>query len=170
MTHRGTSHVPRTIVAASLALIAACGAPPIWADASCFNSEAPPARYEISNGEVYDSKTQLTWQRCSVGQRWTSELGCVGVIRQMSWPEAMKRADSRWQLPTRDELASLISADCGSPAIDERAFPDMELTKLWYWTGTSDGALAWYVAFGGGSVRSGGPLELNSVRLVRHGR
>lgn len=162
--------MPRSIVAAVVALIAACGAPPTWSDSLCFNSDAPPARYEIANGEVHDTKTNLTWQRCSVGQRWTTELGCVGVIQQMRWQEAMKLADSRWQLPTKDELASLVTTECGSPAIDERAFPDMELTKLWYWTATSEGALASYVAFGGGSVRSGGPLDLNSVRLIRRGR
>jgi hypothetical protein len=153
-----------------VALIAACGAPPTWSDSLCFNGAAPPARYQIKNGEVHDTKTNLIWQRCSVGQRWAAPLGCVGVIRQMPWREAMKQADSHWQLPTKDELESLIAAQCGSPAIDERAFPDMELAKLWYWTATSEGALAWYVAFGGGSVRSGGPLDLNSVRLVRRGR
>jgi hypothetical protein len=170
MTWRGIDYVPRSIVAASVALIAACGAPLAWAESSCFSSDSPPPRYEIKNGEVHDSNTNLTWQRCSVGQRWTGESGCVGVIRQMNWRQAMKQADSRWQLPTKDELASLVTVECGSPAIDERAFPDMELTKLWYWSATNDGPLAWYVAFGGGSVRSGGPLDLNSVRLVRRGR
>jgi len=153
-----------------MVLLVIFAAPLARAASTCFSGDPPPPRYEIRDGEVYDTKTNLTWQRCSVGQRWSGERGCVGVIHQMSWQDATKQANARWQLPTKEELVSLIESECGSPAIDERAFPDMELTKLWYWTGTRDGALAWYVAFGGGSVRAGGPLELSSVRLVRHGR
>jgi hypothetical protein len=162
--------VPRPIAIASIILLATLAASLARAASACFTGAAPPPRYEIHDGEVYDTQTHLTWQRCSVGQRWSGERGCVGVIHQMSWQEATQQANARWQLPSKDELASLIDSDCGSPAIDERAFPDMELMKLWYWTGTREGALAWYVAFGGGTMRAGGPLELSSVRLVRRGR
>jgi len=110
------------------------------------------------------------WQRCSIGQRWVDTLGCVGVIRQMSWDEARKLEKGKWRLPSRHELSTLVDSSCGSPAIDERAFPDMELTKLWYWSGTVDGALMWYVAFGGGSQRQGSPRTWNAVRLVRGDR
>jgi hypothetical protein len=130
----------------------------------------PTSRYEIKNGEVYDTKTDLTWQRCSIGQQWRGELGCVGVIRQMNWNDAMSQATAAWQLPTKDELSTLISSACRDPAINEHVFLDMELNKLWYWTRTRNDALVWYIAFGGGSLRSGGPLDLNSVRLVRRGR
>lgn len=160
----------RLTALASLLLLATFAVSLAHAASACFTGDPPPARYEIHDGEVHDTKTHLIWQRCSVGQRWSGERGCVGVIRQMSWQEANQQTDARWQLPTKEELASLIDAECGSPAIDERAFPDMELTKLWYWTGTREGALAWYVAFGGGSIRTGGPLESSSVRLVRRGR
>jgi hypothetical protein len=145
----------------------------IPAHATCDSNQqdaTPDSRYEIKGAEVYDTKTDLTWQRCSIGQQWRGDLGCVGVISQMNWKEAMNHATAAWQLPTKDELSSLVSSACTNPAINENAFPDMELNKLWYWTRTPNDALVWYVAFGGGSLRSGGPLDLNSVRLVRHGR
>lgn len=159
----------RQIVMASVFLLVTFSTLMARAAATCLTGE-PSSRYEIRDGEIHDTRTHLIWQRCSVGQRWSGERGCVGVIQQMSWPDAAQQSDRRWRLPTRQELVSLIESECGSPAIDERAFPDMELTKLWYWTSTREGALVWYVAFGGGTARAGGPLELNSVRLVRSGQ
>ncbi len=88
----------------------------------------------------------------------------------MNWNDARKLEEGDWRLPTRAELSTLVEDSCGSPAIDERAFPDMELTKLWYWSSTVDGALVWYVAFGGGTERQGSPKTWNSVRLVRSDR
>jgi len=99
---------------------------------------------------VYDHQTNLTWQRCSVGQRWKEQLGCVGVIRQMTWQEAMSQATGGWRVPSINELTSLISPTCSNPAINEEVFPDMELDKLWYWTSTDTGSSVWYVAFGTG--------------------
>ncbi|HEY4368947.1 MAG TPA: DUF1566 domain-containing protein [Steroidobacteraceae bacterium] len=145
----------------------------IAAGAACDSSQptqTPTSRYVVKGGEVYDSKTDLTWQRCSFGQQWKADNGCVGVIRQMTWSDAIAKASGHWRLPTKDELSTLISPTCKDPAINEAAFPDMELLKLWYWTSSENGATAWYVAFGGGTVRSGGPTDLDSVRLVRRGK
>lgn len=133
-------------------------------------SSTPTSRYEIRGGEVYDTLTHLTWQRCSVGQHWTQNLACVGVIRQMSWEAAMSQAGGGWRVPTIDELKTLIAPSCSNPAINEEVFPDMELYKLWYWTSTDTGSSVWYVAFGGGSVHNADRSDMNAVRLVRSGR
>lgn len=159
--------MPRLILVASVALLVAFASSGVLSASLCFTDGMPTDRYHVDAGEVHDTRTGLIWQRCSVGQRWSETLGCVGVIKQLSWEDAMKQSNEGWQLPSKEELSTLLEAACGSPALDERAFPDMELVKLWYWTRSRDGALAWYVAFGGGSARSGGPLALNSVRLVR---
>jgi len=127
----------------------------------------PSARYDIRGATVLDSDTGLVWQRCSVGQEWREGRGCIGVIRQMAWDEALQHASDGWRLPTHDELLSLVVAGCRDPAIDETLFPDMELPKLWYWTSTAEGAAVWFVAFGGGTARIANRTDLNSVRLVR---
>ena len=136
----------------------------------CYSSEPPPSRYQAQGSEVLDTTTHLVWRRCSVGQRWTDANGCVGVIQQLTWEDARKQATQGWRLPSKVELASLVEPACGSPAIDERAFPDVELTKLWYWSSTREGALVWYVAFGGGSLQQASATSWNAVRLVRDSR
>lgn len=88
----------------------------------------------------------------------------------MSWKEAMSQAAKGWRLPTVDELKTLIVKECSNPAIDEAAFPDMELYKLWYWTSTDTGSSVWYVAFGSGTIHNADRTDLNAVRLVRDGR
>jgi hypothetical protein len=143
------------------------------ASASCDPKQSvqtPTSRYQIQGGEVYDTNTNLTWQRCSFGQRWKQGLGCVGVIRQIGWQEAMNQATGGWRLPTINELKTLIAPACTNPAINEEAFPDMELDKLWYWTSTDTGTSVWYVAFGTGTVHNADRTDLNAVRLVRTGR
>jgi len=134
------------------------------------SSSTPSSRYEIKGGEVFDTITHLTWQRCSVGQHWNEHLGCIGVIRQMTWNDAMSQAAGGWRVPTIDELKTLIASDCSSPAINEAVFPDMELYKLWYWTSTDTGSSVWYVAFGGGSVHNADRTDMNALRLVRGGK
>ena len=121
----------------------------------------------MKGGEVFDSRTKLRWQRCSVGQRWKEGLGCVGVILQMSFKGAALRATAGWRLPTRDELASLVASHCTNPAINEDVFPDMELPKLSYWTSTDSGGSVLYVDFADGTVHPSGPTDLDSVRLVK---
>lgn len=142
-------------------------------------SPAKASRYVINGGEVYDKKTDLTWARCSVGQRWKEGIGCAGVIKQFTWSEAQQQASGEWRVPNKDELATLIDyprkAQHQKPTIDEDAFPDMDLGKLGYWSSTPDGAsAAWLVSFGFGDVLNGnyygGRIGPYSVRLVRGGQ
>jgi Protein of unknown function (DUF1566) len=128
---------------------------------------APASRFAVDGALATDRASHLVWQRCSVGQRWT-EGGCIGVVRQMSWQDAMSQGKQGWRLPTKDELLTLVSAS-KDIAIDERVFPDMEFNKLWYWTSTRSESSTWYVAFGGGSAHLGVPGDRNSVRLVKGG-
>lgn len=145
---------------------------PAWAGcASGQPTRTPMTRYIIvKDGKIYDKKTDLTWRRCSVGQKWEEPRGCVGAISQMAWSEALSLASNGWRLPTKDELASLISPTCKNPAINEKAFPGMELNKLWYWSSTkSDGDAAWNVGFWRGTVQACYSWFANAVRLVRRG-
>ena len=148
--------------------------PSAFSHAACDASQpnrTPSTRYEISGMEVYDRKTDLTWQRCSIGQQWRDAAGCVGIIQQISWEEAAAHATDGWRLPTRDELATLISPTCKNPAINEEGFPDLDLTKLWYWTSTVKGEyLAWLINFADGQFASYDRTDVGAVRLVRSGQ
>ena len=133
-------------------------------------------RYVIQGDQVYDKKTDLTWARCSVGQRWKEGVGCVGVVKVFTWNEANKQGGGGWRLPSKDELATLIDrkrkAVGQEPTIDEVAFPDMDYDKLWYWSSTPSGAEAWHVNFDVGVVIDTGYRDevQYSVRLVRGGQ
>ncbi|MGZ5781135.1 MAG: Lcl C-terminal domain-containing protein [Burkholderiaceae bacterium] len=134
------------------------------------------SRYVIKGGQVYDQKTKLTWQRCSVGQRWGGKTrGCVGSVKLVNFGDAQKLGHGSWRVPSKDELATLVDVSkIGNsqkpPMIDEAAFPNMDLTHLVYWTSTSDKKLfAWTVIFGESEsyIYSGPRKQLLAVRLVR---
>ncbi|HDZ9234073.1 TPA: DUF1566 domain-containing protein [Vibrio cholerae] len=71
------------------------------------------------NGTITDSKTNLTWMRCSLGQQWTGTT-CAGVAMEMNWNDALKTAmsysyagHSDWRVPTVDELDTLVYCSKG---------------------------------------------------------
>lgn len=71
------------------------------------------------NGTITDSKTNLTWMRCSLGQQWTGST-CAGVAMEMNWNDALRTAmsfsyagHSDWRVPTVDELDSLVYCSKG---------------------------------------------------------
>lgn len=71
------------------------------------------------NGTVTDSKTNLTWMRCSLGQQWTGSA-CASVAMEMNWNDALKTAmsfsyagHSDWRVPTLDELDTLVQCSAG---------------------------------------------------------
>jgi hypothetical protein len=151
----------------------------IRASGVCFGDDP---RYVINGGEVYDKETNLTWQRCSVGQRWGG-ASCIGVIRNLGWGETMQQANGSWRLPSPNELLSLLTANCKNPGVNKDAFPDMDTDDFhnnWYWTnetfppeGLNSGRTT-RVAFKDGSLAYSDKVyqlghEL-AVRLVRSGR
>jgi hypothetical protein len=154
-------------VAATLLLAAAasggCGKP-------MANPAGRPARYETDGGLVYDRETNLTWDRCSVGQTWTA-AGCSGSVLLLTWDQSVKQATGAWRLPSQTELESLVVEACRNPAIDEIAFPNMEAGKYWYWSSSALTATsAWVVYFGSGTASPIGHAFTNAERLVQSGR
>ena len=141
---------------------------------------APTAnsRYVIKGGEVYDQKSNLTWQRCSVGQRWAEGTQCVGLVKTFTFDEAQRQGDGTWRVPTKKKLVTLIDRNRNAAqhktTIDEIAFPNMDLASLRYWTSTSyDATDAWFVDFGVGDIdylSNYGRSGSYAVRLVRSGK
>ena len=102
-------------------------------------SLATDSRYVIQGDTVYDKVTNLTWQRCSVGQQWVVDTGCVGSVGRFTYDDARKLENKIWRLPTKDELESLIDqnrkAQGQKPMININAFPNM--TEFDYWSSTN---------------------------------
>jgi len=131
------------------------------------------SRFEVHGDQVYDRSTDLTWTRCSYGQKWTEADGCSGSVRLLDWDNAMGlhlQGDGNWRLPQRDELQSIVAPNCKRPAINDMVFPGTPSVQ--YWTSTANGpSYAWVVFF-----RTGMPtwnfLKTTpfAVRMVRTGR
>jgi WD40 repeat protein len=131
-------------------------------------------RFIINGGEVYDTETNLTWQRCSVGLHWEEGVGCVGEAKNLfSFDEAQLQSYGDWRLPDKDELASLIVNVKSSPMINQDAFPDMSDDYLFYWSSTTvenNASFGWLVYFDNGAVFNYGRSNTLAVRLVRSGK
>jgi hypothetical protein len=135
--------------------------------------EASALRFDVHGDTVYDKSTNLTWMRCSYGQRWSEGGECSGSAELLDWDSAMglrPQDNAAWRLPERDELQSIVTHHCRRPAIDEAVFPGTPSVQ--YWTSTTSGpSYAWIVFF-----RTGMPtwnfLKTTpfAVRLVRTGR
>lgn len=102
---------------------------PLWADFT-----------DNGDGTVTDSKTNLVWQKCSMGQDAKS---CGGQAAGGHWYGAeqycanLKLAGRTWRLPSHNDLASIRTSG-PKPKIDQKAFPGTPAT--WYWTSTTNSA------------------------------
>jgi hypothetical protein len=130
--------------------------------------------YDLGHeGLVLDSRQQLAWMRCSLGQRFQQDH-CLGEAERFSWSEAQARIrelaspECPWRLPRFHELRGLMQhAPDRDMAIDLEAFPDTPAG--WYWNEASAGGHSQqdcFVDFGGeGRTRCnmGGQFHLRPV-------
>jgi hypothetical protein len=137
-------------------------------------------RFVLKKEEAFDTRTRLTWKRCSVGTIW-KDRGCIGERSFMELKAALKAAQdagSGGRVPTVSELQSLIDEKCGVPPIDVAAFPDLRVQKgegdidgdeSPYWTVSEFGAanLVHHVDFSTGNVDAHSLGFALAVRLVR---
>ena len=136
---------------------------------AALTGDMPTGRYLFKSGIVKDTRTGLTWQRCSVGQDWTKAGECAGAPLMLTWNQAQSGAKNGWRLPTREELQTLVSSGCNYPAINQEAFPGMKPEAMWYWTDSPNGALAvWGVDFRDGKASTAdNDTAIGAIRLVR---
>ena len=131
---------------------------------------ATTSNFEIRGDEVIDNKTHLIWARCSVGQHWNGEM-CKGAVQTFTFEEALKQADEKWRLPTREELDSLLDPKQlkinKKMMIDAEAFPNMDDQHLIYRTRENVMNAGWVVFFDDGEVTTYFNNKPLAVRLVR---
>ena len=95
-------------------------------------------RFVVNNeGFARDSENDVTWYRCSAGQRY-SNYRCKGEILYLNWQEAMdyavefsEKSGITWRLPTDKEMQSVTEESCVSPAINHNVFPEIAVTNHW---------------------------------------
>lgn len=160
-------HFTQALLFSLLVVASAMAACPSWPTATRFKISA-------DGTEVTDTRTNLIWARCSLGQTWSGTT-CTGNTNTLTHEEALTTAQARtgWRLPNVKELASLADWGCQIPSIDTTAFPNTPNTvagEAWYWASTPSGGSsinAWTVGFYDGTVTSSSRSDLRSVRLVR---
>lgn len=157
---------------AMIAAIGPGGMLAVWAlpgQAACKSAQAPRTHYVINGNEVCDRKHDLTWMRCSEGQRWDEGAGCEGDPKPFNHYDATEDRSDGWRLPTLEELKTLVSEGCEDPAIDGTVFPDTP--SEWFHTSTKIGGYCWYVVFyDGGTNRDFSCNSGRYIRLVRNGK
>lgn len=104
----------------------------------------PNSRFDILNdgSEVHDTKTNLVWQRCNIGQKWDEKSNnCTGTATNLKWKSALIEANkigNGYRLPNIKELQSIIEYKCVYPALNQKIFKghDEEGLNTWYWSST----------------------------------
>jgi len=154
---------------------------PFSVQAQCTNTvfaTTPASRFVITDDIVVDTKTNLAWMRCSLGQSLAADSTCSGSVLTFTWAEALQAAEqfnqdgglggfTDWRLPNRNELASIVERRCYSPSINETIFPDTPGDEG-YWTSSPEGdSMAWLVRFNVGPVYTSQKVTGWAVRLVR---
>jgi hypothetical protein len=146
----------------------------------------PPSvagRFVLKNDEAFDTKTGLTWKRCSVGMVWKDHVGCTGQRAFIGLTTALKAAKDAgrgWRVPDVKELYGLIENECGAPPLNVIAFPDLrqvhhdpdaDANDTLYWTTSQFAAanLAYYVDLYTGNIDAHSRGFSLAVRLVRSG-
>lgn len=77
----------------------------------------------VTNQGIKDSKTNLIWSACFVGQTY-SNGACLGTPTEItSFTDAQAKATGDWRLPTIKELSSITDHKTMNPAVNKDVFP-----------------------------------------------
>jgi len=150
---------------------------PAKASLACYQNADGSPRFVLNGGEAFDTKTALTWRRCSLGTSWNGQ-GCACEPAFASLDEAMEMAKSEgplWRVPSGPELESIVDRSCGSPVVDQKVFSDIRPSDegtAEYWTTNAVGAadLFYFFDFMSGLADGHSSGFHLAVRLVRTGR
>jgi hypothetical protein len=123
-------------------------------------TSAPPARYTIANGTVYDTQTKLTWQEQLSMSSYTwddAKAYCAGLSLD----------GTGWRVPTINEIKTIVD-ESTNPSIDGSAFP--MTPSEYFWSSSvvvEDPSRAWTCFFSNGSTYSFTQTTPRFIRCVR---
>jgi len=148
------------------------------APATALDAEQVAKRFQVAGDQVYDRKTDLTWQRCDFGQAWDESNGwCRGVKRHATAEalgEAARSDAPGWRVPTIDELSSMMEIACRSQSKEVApVFAEIERgTGMNYYlsssaSGSADGIMA-EQCLGGMAMTSGLGRRYTSITHLVH--
>jgi hypothetical protein len=148
--------------------------------AACYDRSGTSGqkRFTLNGDEAFDSKTGLTWKRCSLGTKADGRRGCAGAKAFVNFDQALRSAKAEgdgWHVPSGPELESLIDISCGNPVVDVSVFPDIRPDiegAAEYWTTNEVGAanLIYYFDFMTGRADGHSRGFQLAVRLVKKGK
>jgi hypothetical protein len=125
-------------------------------------ADAPSGRYTFpASGTVYDTRTQLTWQRAV-------DAGAYSQSAASTYCTGLSLAGTGWRLPTKAELETIVDYTRSNPAIDPTAFPSTP--SAYFWSSSpyvASGGFGWLVSFNYGYSSSSDASGTIRVRCVR---
>lgn len=123
----------------------------------------PPGRYTVAADTVYDTVTQLTWERNppTTGSPFAATQQACQTLNLGGF-------STGWRLPTISELESLVDWSRYNPAIDAATFPATQGEVYWSSTLSSTGATSvWGVDFYHGNAHTQSATSSGWRRCVR---
>lgn len=149
---------------------------PVAAAQNCNSSKpetTPVSRFrtEEQADTVFDTKTGLTWKRCTEGQAY-AEGRCQGAPALWKWSDAVAKFSVQgdgWRIPSVDELSTIVEHRCRTPSANSVLFPDTPSSAFWSATAsTSKVESAWWVSFFTADIANAGKKTITfPVRLTR---
>ena len=111
------------------------------AGATITKADAPPGRYVVEGGTVFDTKTQLTWQQ-------EEAPGLYSFTDALLYCDGLNLGGASWRLPTMKELQTLVDESQNAPAIDGASLPNTSPANFWTYTQYAQGGnFVWSVSF-----------------------
>jgi hypothetical protein len=93
---------------------------------------------EAPRGLLTHTPSQTTWVRCPAGMSNGPRGNCRGEPLAMTFADAnayalevAEKSGTEIRLPTSEEMRRLFVSHCNNPAIDVRAFPDIQVDNHW---------------------------------------
>lgn len=114
-------------------------------------------RFRVSDTEVYDNNTKLTWQRQVVGQ-------------ELAWETAKDFCQQQgWRLPSTKELQTIVDETRVAPTADLDVFPNTPAQRFWTSSPVNKAGLAnaVYIEMSDGSSEEASVVDAFWVRCVR---